>query len=176
MKYILTICFLIVVFNTIGQKVTCLEDKSVFENRDSSITIFRGNLILIQKDYSKETITTLKAKTKFTLSDSYTGKEYVFIDSLQYSNGWLINDKTRSRISYINQETIFVYNSADKKCLINERKNCGFDVFTWNKTTCGYTNPCYNYEYGSISIKENKFLNRNTSLIVDTEMGIIRKE
>lgn len=175
MRYILIIYFLILTISSNGQKTTCFDHDLKNEINDSIITFRKGNLISINPKDNQQTTRIFKGKTKFSYTDSILGQEYLFIDSLDNAKGWLIIDKSRKRVNYIDQETIFVYNTADKKCLIIKTKNCGFDIFTWNKKICGFSEPSYNFENGYISIIKNKRCRKNIKLFIDTEVGIIKK-
>ena len=176
MKYILIIYFSIIIFSSNGQNTVCLNQDFNNEINDSIITFIRGNLISTNAIKNQEVIRNLNEKAKFKFTDCITKQEYVFIDSFDYPRGWLIIDKSRNRVNYIDQETIFVFNTLDRKCLIDRNKNCGFDIFLWSKAICGFSEPCYNFENGDISIINNKFFHRNIKLIIDTKTGVIKKQ
>jgi hypothetical protein len=175
MRYILIIYFFILVFNSNGQKIVCLNQDFNDETNDSIISFIKGNLIATNAIDDIKVKRTLREKAKFVLTDCTSKQEYLFIDSLDNPKGWLIIDKSRNRVGYIDQEIIFIFNTLGRKCIIDKRKNCGFDVFTWSKTVCGFSEPCYEFKNGNISIEENKRCRKNIKLVIDMEYGMIKK-
>lgn len=161
--------------NSFGQKIVCLNEDYKDKIQDSSIFMLRGNLISINTPENQQSNKNIKEKARFSFTDCISKQEHLFIDSSNHPKGWLIIDKSRNRADYIDQEIIFVFNILAGKCLISKTKNCGFDVFMRSNKNCGFSEPCYNYENGNISIIENKRCKRYIKLIIDTEIGLIKK-
>lgn len=176
MRYILIVFFLIFVLRSNGQKIVCLNQDFTTALNDSLISFVKGNLMPTDSIDDIQIVKTLRDNARFSFTDCISKQEYLFTDSIDYPRGWLIIDKSRNRVSFIDQEMVFVFNTLDRKCLIYKHKNCGFDVFIWSKTICGFSDPCYNFQNGYISCVMNKLCHRNTKLIIDSEIGIIKSQ
>jgi len=175
MKYFIIIIFFLAALSSIGQKTICFHPNSKDEIKDSLISSFQGNLIPISETMPPTVLAILNKKSNIRFVDKVSKQEYLFLDSIPNPIGWLIIDKTKNRVNYIDQERVFTFNISDSLLVFYKSKKCGFDIIMRSNDVCGYSEPCYNTSNGHFSFKTNKLLNRNIWRFIDTEKGILKK-
>ncbi|MBI5539934.1 MAG: hypothetical protein HY951_07745 [Bacteroidia bacterium] len=173
----LFLSFMFLTFFTKGQNVIFFDSGIKNLNISSDFKIYKGNLWQIDPSvkygYNSDD---LKARAKKWFIDKNTGFEYYFFDSTIISCMWIIEDINRNRTTYFDQEHVFVFNSLNNTIICEKNKNCGCDVFTWDKKICGFSNFSFDKETAQFSFEKRKFIFLKRKITLNTNNGLKTKK